>query len=96
MAGGAYNELKGYIDVLDLSAKKAGKAVTFEDARVLTQGMEDVTPYFENLLSSKILVTVKDKLFGDAPKRVLVDRFEKPEVPFMKKIFRIVRLKMLI
>ena len=85
MAGGAYKELRDSIDMISLSAKKANKEVTFEDARALTRDCEDDNPSLENSLSHKILITVKDKLYHDI-QRVLVDKFDNPEIPFMKKI----------
>ena len=85
MVDGAYKELRNSIDMIDISAKKANKEVTFEDARVLTRDCEDDMPSIERNLSTKILITVKDKLFPET-QRTLVDKFENPEVPFMKKI----------
>ena len=46
---------------------------------------EDDMPSIENSLSHKVLITVKDKFFHDK-QRVFVDKFDKPEIPFMKKI----------
>ena len=85
MVGGAYKELRESIDMIDISAKKANKEVTFEDARTLIRDCEDDMPSIENSLSHKVLITVKDKFFHDK-QRVFVDKFDKPEIPFMKKI----------
>lgn len=85
MVDGAYKELRESIDMIDISAKKANKEVTFEDARTLIRDCEDDMPSIQDSLSHKVLITVKDKSLHDTQK-TLVDKFEEPELPFMKKI----------
>ena len=85
MAGNAYKELRDSIDLFSASAKKANKEVVFEDARVLLENDEFVSPVVENKFATKILVSVKDKTTGKTTSKT-VDKFAEPEVPFMKKI----------
>lgn len=85
MPGGAYQLLRGAINGINKVAQKANKKITFEDARVLTRNDEFASPYLEEKLSSKVLITVTDKEGGQV-KEHLVDRFANNDVPFMKKI----------
>lgn len=85
MAGNAYKELRDSIDMFSASAKKANKEVVFEDARVLLENDEFVSPVVENKFATKILVSVKDKATGQTTSK-MVDRFAEPEVPFIKKV----------
>ena len=85
MAGNAYYEIRESINPISDLAKKHNKEVTFEDARVLLKDDEFVSPVVENDFATKILVSVKDKITGDLQRKT-VDKFEQPEIPFMKKI----------
>ena len=94
MAGDAYKEIRNFIDPINKLAKKYNKEVVFEDARVLTRDDEFVSPAIENSFMTKVLVSVRDKsvnkkedsVFEKFKNGKLVDKFEQPEIPFMKKI----------
>ena len=94
MAGNAYNEIKEYINPINQLAKKHNKEVTFEDAREFIRNVEFVSSAVENDLSTKILISAKDKsknsakesMFEKFKNGILVDKFDNPEIPFMKKI----------
>lgn len=85
MAGNAYQEIREFINPIAKFAKKNNKEITFEDARVLTKDCEDLSPSIEDKFAKNILISVKDKLTGKTT-RTMVDKFEDPEIPFMKKI----------
>ncbi len=94
MAGNAYYEIREFINPISKLAKKYNKEVTFEDARILIRNDEFVSPVVENDLSTKILISAKDKsknkaddsIFEKFKNGILVDKFDNPEIPFMKKI----------
>ena len=94
MAGNAYKEIREFIDPISKLAKKYNKEVVFEDARVLTRDDEFVSPVVENSLMTKVLVsareknsnTIEDSVFAKVKNGKLIDKFEQPEIPFMKKI----------
>ncbi len=94
MAGNAYKEIREFIDPISKLAKKYNKEVVFEDARVLTRDDEFVSPAIENSFMTKVLVSVRDKsvnkkedsVFAKVKNGKLIDKFEQPEIPFMKKI----------
>ena len=94
MAGNAYKEIREFIDPISKLAKKYNKEVVFEDARVLIRDDEFVSPVTENSFMTKVLVLARDKsankkedsAFEKFKNGKLVDKFEQPEIPFMKKI----------
>lgn len=88
MAGDAYWDLREHINPINEIAKKTNKEIVFEDARVLIRDDEFSSANAENYLSSKILLTVKDKGNG-VIKTSLIDRLQEQE--FMKKIFEAIK-----
>ena len=83
MAGNTYKDLRKEINTFNEIAKNANKEITFEDARSLLRDDEFASVVTENELSTKILISAKDKKTGTV-KNAFVDRFKEPE--FMKKI----------
>ena len=85
MAGGSYWELRKEINTLNSAAKDSNKDVLFQDARVLMQDDEFVSPVTENVLSSQILVKTRDRLSGHTD-MTLIDRFKMTASEFMKEV----------